>query len=69
MFGDLVGPPVVQSLSCVAVLGRTVMTAGGDVAAHHLADCLGFLPADIAFVRVSSVHQLCSMSGRINLRN
>src|SRR5208337_2405162 len=28
----------------VAVLGRTVMAAGGDVAAHHLADRLSLLP-------------------------
>ena len=32
----------------VAVLGRAVMAAGGNVAAHHFADRLGLLPADIA---------------------
>ena len=35
----------------VAVLGRTVMAAGGDVAADHLADRLGLLPADIALIQ------------------
>ena len=39
------------------------MTAGGDVAAHHLADCLGFLPADIAFVRVR--HQRQPITARL----
>ena len=51
------------SQQSVAVLGRTVMTAGGDVAAHHLADCLGFLPADIAFVRVR--HQRQPITARL----
>jgi hypothetical protein len=34
----------------VAVLGRAMMAAGGNVAAHHLADRLSFLPAGITLI-------------------
>src|SRR4029077_5278681 len=47
----------------VAVLGRAVMAAGGDVAAHHLADRLGLLPADIALVGVR--HQRQPIAARL----
>ena len=47
----------------VAVLGRTVMAAGGDVAAHHLADRPSVLPADIAFVSVR--HQRQPIAARL----
>ena len=36
----------------VAMLGRAVMAARGNIAAHHLADRLGLLPADIALMGV-----------------
>src|SRR5271166_621119 len=36
----------------VAMLGRAMMAARGNIAAHHLADRLGFLPADIALMGV-----------------
>ncbi len=36
----------------VAVLGRAVMAAGGNVVADHLADRFGLLPVDIAFMGV-----------------
>src|SRR6266404_3830256 len=47
----------------VAVLGRAVMAAGGNIAAHHLADRLGFLPADIAFMGVR--HQRQPIAARL----
>ena len=47
----------------VAVLGRAVMAAGGNIAAHHLADRLGFLPADIALMGVR--HQRQPIAARL----
>ena len=41
----------------VAVLGRAVMAAGGDIAADHCADRLGLLPADIALMGVRHQRQ------------
>ncbi len=47
----------------IAVLGRAVMAAGGYVAAHHLADRLSLLPADIAFMGVR--HQCQPIAARL----
>ena len=46
----------------VAMLGRAMIAAGGDVAAHHLADRLGF-PADIALVGIR--HQRQPIAARL----
>ena len=41
----------------IAVLGRAMMPAGGNVAADHLADRLRLLPADIAFMGIRHQRQ------------
>ena len=41
----------------VAVLGRTMVTAGGYVAADHLADRFGLIPADITLMGVRHQRQ------------
>src|SRR4029453_2320708 len=43
--------------------GRAVMAAGGNIAAHHLADRLGFLPADIPLMGVR--HQRQPIAARL----
>src|SRR3974390_572923 len=47
----------------VAVLWRAMMTTGGDVAAHHVADRLGLLPTDIALVGIR--HQRQPIAARL----
>lgn len=47
----------------VAMLGRAVMTAGGDIAAHHLTNRLSLLPADIALMGVR--HQRQPIAARL----
>ena len=48
---------------CVAMLGRAVMPAGGNVAADHFADRLRPLPAYVSFVRIR--HQRQPISPRL----
>jgi hypothetical protein len=45
------------------MLGRAVMAAGGYVAAHHLANRLSLLPADIALVGVRHPRQPIAARG------
>ena len=45
---------------CIAVLGRTVMPARGEVVADHPADCLCTLPVHITFTRAGLQRQLFS---------
>jgi hypothetical protein len=57
-------PATCRRLTKCAVLGCAMMAAGGYVAAHHLADCLCLLPADIAFMGVRHQRQQSLRPGK-----